>query len=323
LGDRATALKDSVVLSLRSKPGDDASCNNLYKANQPRVLGVTPEMIEHFDNPDVQAFTWAASAAESEAERANPWRLLDQTLPDGRVPVVIDKNTAMFSLQLYGGIGEDFEFVYDPGITVRFRVVGLLSNSVLQGNLLIGEKAFQQQFKDVPGYGYFLIQCPPDAADQVVQTLEDALGDQGFDATSAPQLLGELLAVQNTYLSTFQSLGALGLLLGTFGLATVQLRNVVERRSELALLRSVGFGRRRLAQMVSLENLILLLGGLGVGVIAALWAVLPHMYFGNASIPFRGLALMLSVVLLVGVLTSLIAVRATLRAPLLSALRGE
>ena len=59
-----------------------------------------------------------------------------------------------------------------------------------------------------------------------------------------------MLAVQNTYLETFQSLGALGLLLGTLGLATVQFRSVLERRQELALMRAAGFRRGRLAKMV-------------------------------------------------------------------------
>jgi len=40
--------------------------------------------------------------------------------------------------------------------------------------------------------------------------------------------------VQNTYLNTFQVLGALGLLLGSAGLGVVVLRNVLERRAELA-----------------------------------------------------------------------------------------
>ena len=46
------------------------------------------------------------------------------------------------------------------------------------------------------------------------------------------------LAVENTYLATFQALGGLGLLLGALGLAVVLLRSVWERRGELALLRS-------------------------------------------------------------------------------------
>ncbi len=53
--------------------------------------------------------------------------------------------------------------------------------------------------------------------------------------------LMNLMAVQNTYLSTFQSLGGLGLILGTFGLAVVQLRSAMERRGELAAFTSNRF----------------------------------------------------------------------------------
>jgi ABC-type antimicrobial peptide transport system permease subunit len=131
------------------------------------------------------------------------------------------------------------------------------------------------------------------------------------------------MAVQNTYLTTFQSLGGLGLLLGTFGLATVQLRNVLERRGELALLRAAGFRRARLALLVMLENAALLVGGLGVGVLAALIAILPHLLQGGAAIPWGTLTVTLSIVLLVGLAAGMSAVRATLRAPLLPSLRGE
>jgi ABC-type antimicrobial peptide transport system permease subunit len=212
---------------------------------------------------------------------------------------------------------------YDDQPSVRFRVVGLLSNSILQGGLMVGEADFVKLFPQIGGYRYFLIQSPPGEADQVAQVLEDKLGDQGFDAVSSNHLLAELLAVQNTYLSTFQSLGALGLLLGTFGLATVQLRSVLERRGELALLRAAGFRRSRLAQMVMLENAVLLFGGLATGIFAALLAVLPHMLIGGATVPLRDLIFMLAIVLLVGFTSSFVAVRATLKAPLLSALRGE
>ena len=72
-------------------------------------------------------------------------------------------------------------------------------------------------------------------------TLESTLAEEGFDVVDAREQLAQFLAVQNTYLSTFQSLGALGLLLGTIGLAVVQLRSVLERRGELALMRAGGF----------------------------------------------------------------------------------
>jgi hypothetical protein len=75
--------------------------------------------------------------------------------------------------------------------------------------------------------------------------------------------------------------------------------------------------------MVMLENAAILCFGLGTGILAALVAILPNLLKGDASIPWLSLAGTLAVVLAVGLLVGLSAVRATLRAPLLEALRGE
>ncbi|HTN74594.1 MAG TPA: FtsX-like permease family protein [Pirellulaceae bacterium] len=325
LDQDAKQLAGATVLGLRLLPGDDASCSNLYQAQQPRVLGITPALVRHYNTPENPSFAWAGSAASSPQQASNPWELLNgPAVGDNEpIPVVLDKNTAMYSLHLYRGIGEEFTVTYDDGPPVKFKVVGLLSNSILQGSLMIGEADFVRQFPAISGYRYFLVQAPTAELPEVTRVLRSKLSDQGFDAESTTALLTSLLAVQNTYLSTFQSLGALGLLLGTFGLATVQWRSVLERRGELALLRAAGFRSARLARLVLTESVLLLLCGLGTGVLAALIAVLPHMIFGGASIPFADLAIMLGVVLVAGLLTSLLAVRAMLRADIIGALRGE
>ena len=327
--DHARELEDCTIIPLRWKPGDDASCNNMYQASEPQVLGVTRSMVEYFNNVKKDAaFRWAGSEA-GEEDITNSWRLLDsggtthQGSEQDPLPVVLDKNTAMFSLKLMGGVGQVFPITYDNDQVIHFRVSGLLVNSVLQGSLLIGEADFQRHFPTISGYRYFLVQSPPDKRTRHHAILEDRLGDQGLDVQSAPKRLASLLAVQNTYLSTFQSLGALGMLLGTFGLATVQLRNILERRSELALMRSAGFPGSRLARMILLENMLLLLGGLATGALAALFAVLPHVVFGGAAAPGLDLAVMLAIILAVGLASGLLAVRATLRAPILPALRGD
>ena len=67
--------------------------------------------------------------------------------------------------------------------------------------------------------------------------------------------------VENTYLSTFQALGGLGLLLGTIGLAAVMFRNVLERRRELALLRAVGYDAASVSTMILAEAALLLVAG--------------------------------------------------------------
>ena len=76
--------------------------------------------------------------------------------------------------------------------------------------------------------------------------------------------------MENTYLSTFQALGGLGLILGSLGLAVVLLRSVWERRGELALLRALGFRRATLVWLVLAENGFLLLLGLAAGTVSAL-----------------------------------------------------
>ncbi len=153
--------------------------------------------------------------------------------------------------------------------------------------------------------------------------LERTLSDYGFTAETTAQRLAGFLAVQNTYLSTFQSLGGLGLLLGTLGLAAVQLRNVIQRRGELALLRAAGFRRRTLGRPGAFGKFCAASAGLGCGILAALVAVLPQLIHRDASIPWLSLAVTLVLVLTVGLLAGLAASARVLRAPLLAALREE
>lgn len=315
-GDNKTLQPTSRVLSLRYKPGQDASCNNLYQSTQPQVLGVTPGMVEYFDDPDVKKFSFAMTSAE------NPWRLLDEATDDGSIPVFIDKNTAWYSLKIYVP-GTVFTVDYDSGEKVTFRLVGLLSNTVLQGSLLVSESNFTRAFPDISGYRYFLMKLDRgDGIEPEITRIAADLSDSGFEWREADELLAGFLAVQNTYLSTFQSLGLLGLLLGTFGLAAVQLRSVFERRRELGLMRAVGFTRSQIAQMIVIENAWLLAMGLGIGIGAALVTVLPHYFFGSASVPWWELLGMFGFIGAVGLLTSWLASRSLFRATLVESLRA-
>lgn len=316
------------VMSVRYKNGEDASCNNLYQSTQPRALGVSDRFIDSFDAEDATQFAWGGSLAKTEAEKRNPWRLLkSETRHAGTavdpIPVMLDKNTANYSLKIYM-LDTVKQVDYDTGETIHYRVVGFLANTILQGSLVMSEKDFENAFPSAAGYQYFLIRdgMAGSSADANVAVLEDRLGDQGFDARSAPQLLSNFMAVQNTYLSTFQTLGALGLLLGTFGLAAVQIRSVLERKQELGLMRAVGFAQSKLSRMVLMENAWLLFMGLAVGITAALFTTVPHWFVGTASVPWLTLATMFAGIVVVGLVAGSLASRVISRTPLLQSLRS-
>jgi ABC-type antimicrobial peptide transport system permease subunit len=124
-------------------------------------------------------------------------------------------------------------------------------------------------------------------------------------------------------LSTFQALGALGLLLGTCGLGVVLLRNAFERRRELALQQAVGFGPAHLAWVLLAENARLLVGGVLSGSFGALLAVVPAVITRNLSFPWPFLLVTLLAIFGTGVIATLVAVAMALRTPLLQALRSE
>jgi ABC-type antimicrobial peptide transport system permease subunit len=319
------ALRDWRIHSLRMRSGEDASCLNLYKPSQPTVLGVPAGLIERGWNS---------------VTPLQPLRLDLGRDEQGQpiIPVIVDANTAKYSLFI--GVGDRFSVPDAADRDWTLQVVGLLKNSVLQGKLLVSEANFLQLYPDADGYRFFLIEQAanevagpahgPAAATargpalaELQRLLESRLADDGFDAIDAHDQLAEYLAVQNTYLSTFQSLGGLGLLLGTIGLAVVQLRSVLERRGELAVMRAQGFHRRRLVWMVVSENAVLLLGGLAVGCLAAAVALIPQWSPQAAGVPWRTLAALLGSIALVGVVAGWLATRATLRAPIVPALRGD
>jgi ABC-type antimicrobial peptide transport system permease subunit len=129
--------------------------------------------------------------------------------------------------------------------------------------------------------------------------------------------------VENTYLSTFRALGGLGLILGTVGLAAVLLRNVLERRRELALLRAVGYRPRDLAAIVIVENASLLVLGVAAGTACALLAIFPAVSARGGHVPWASLGALLGFVLATGIAATLAATAVALRFPLLESLKSE
>lgn len=330
IGSKAKTLKATTIVSLRARVGEDASCNNLFQVAQPTVLGVPAQLSTVDQASDERTrFQWSAAVDESA-----PWSALDKPArgtEDDPIPVVLDQNTAQWSLHQGASLGAITKLNFD-GQWVHFTTVGLLSNSVLQGRLLIGEANFKSLFPSLSGFQFFLIRSgEPHSAEshsaenqkQVVEALESGWSDDGLDVVSSAEVLSRLLSVQNTYISAFQSLGALGLLLGTFGLAAVQIRSVIERRRELSLMRAVGFSDSRIAKLLSIETALLLSGGMLIGIAAAAIAIVPYLIEVGPQTSLVQPLVMLLIVLFAGYLSALLAIRTAMQLPILPGLRAE
>ncbi|MDA1313321.1 MAG: ABC transporter permease [Acidobacteria bacterium] len=302
----------AAIFPLRRKLGEDASCLNLYQPSRPTLLGATPRLVER------GGFAFQGTLAESSAEEENPWLILDRQFEDGAIPVFGDLNSVMWILHL--GLGRQLEMNDDQGNVRKLVVAGLMPRSLFQSQLIMSEKNFLDMFPGHSGYNFFLIET---ADESVGASLEDHLGEVGFDAGRTADRLAGYLIVENTYLSTFQTLGGLGLLLGTFGLAVVMIRNVLERRAELALLQAVGFNRASISWLVLAENAFVLVFGILIGAVTALLAVLPQLLSGMAEPPVLSLSVTLLLILALGLAAGAVAVGTSLRTALTPALRGQ
>lgn len=315
-------FKDLRLTRFRLRPGDDASCLNLYAPRNPRVLGATEEFIK------ANRFSFAGSLAETAEQKANPWLLLndESQIPNLKseissplIPVIADANSLTYVLHLK--VGDETALTAGDGTPLKLKIVGALADSIFQGELLMSEKHFAKHFPDQAGYRVFLAETVKPT--ETAAALEDKLSDYGFDAISTEEKLASFHQVENTYLSTFQTLGGLGLLLGTLGLATVLLRNVLERRKELALMRAVGYQASHLSLMVLAENVLLLGCGLLTGVVCAAVAIAPAFIARGGKVSVLSLGLLLLAVLATGLAASVVAVLAAVRSPLLASLRAE
>jgi putative ABC transport system permease protein len=292
LSDARQRLIGMTAVPLRSHEGDDASCLNLYKAGQPGVIGFPSDLFDRI-RPGVPAETNEGPGALVE-QNSLQWML---------------KKSVGDTIVLPNGRGQD----------TAFKIVGSLTDSPFQSELIIAERSFKKLYPTDEGFRRFLLTMP---RGDVSDLLEAGFSANGLTVTSIRERITGYQAVIGAYLTLFQLLGAFGLLLGVAGLVVVIIRGVWERSAELALLRAIGFNSSVVKSIVLAENAALLTIGVGVGLLAALGSVAPHAVAGG-SIPVLRVATMTFGFLAVGLVASWIATSLALRRPLIAGLRSE
>jgi len=294
---------DVAVVPLRVREGDEASCLNLNRPQEPRLVGVDPDELARR-----RAFRFAQDIA---AEGENPWRLLASAEEADVIPAIGDAAAVTWSLHL--GLGDTLPYVDEAGRAFSVRIVGTLAGSILQGDLLVDERRFRERFPSETGFRMFLVDAPAERAPELAAAWMRERADEGLELVPTPERLAELHAIQNTYLLVFQMLGGLGLLLGSLGLGVVVLRNVEERRGELSVLVAVGFPARRVRRLLLAEHAFLLVAGACGGALAALVAIVPQLSQEASYAPLVAVPVILAGLLLAGALWVTLATRLALR----------
>ncbi len=282
-------LKDINFVQISSIEGDDASCLNLNQVQNPQIMGVSPNL---FDS--LNAFSFATIMEETDS----PWLTLNDNLGPNIIPAIADQTVIQWGL--IKSIGDTLTYTNEAGENIFLVLVGGLTPSIFQGNILISQKHLIENFPSSAGSKIMLVNSPEEHSDKLQLLLNEYFKDFGLEITSAPQRLKDFYSVTNTYLTIFMILGGLGVILGTLGLGIVIIRNLVDRKHEINTYFALGFNKRQIKKVILIENLILLFSGIIIGVVAALIAIIPSLVSQSYNIPGHFIYLILIIVTLNG-----------------------
>lgn len=310
-GREAFGLDDEDVVGLRVLPfrvraGDDASCLNLNRAQNPQLVGVDAAKLA-----EAKAFAFSGKG---------DWSLLKSAEGD-EVPGIADMATAMWGLGK--GVGDVIEYDLGGEKKLKVKLVALLAGSVLQGKIVIDEAAFIKAMPDTAGYRFYLIDAPMVKRSEMAANVMRQLEPRGLALEPTEQRLNAFSAVQNTYIGIFTVLGGLGVLLGTAGLGVLVARHVMERKGELGLLQAIGFQPGALRRLVIGEHTALLLGGTVLGVLSAALAVWPNLQQASHDLPTGFVLKLVLAIVAFGFVVCALAATLALRGRLVEAIRKE
>lgn len=250
------------ILTLRIGAGDDASCFNLNSVAQPRLLATDSAALARlgaFSIKDV-----ADGAGKS-------W----DGLREGKVMrAFVDETTLLWVLKKK--LGDRIVYQDEWGRDFPVELAGTLAGTVFQGSLVVDEARFLEHYPSAEGPRIFLIESGTDL-EPARAILQQTLSESGARVESTRERLAAFHGVENTYISIFQVLGGLGVIVGSAGLGLVTARNLMDRRYEFAILRTIGIPPAVTRRVVFLEAAQCIRWGLGIGVAAAIVSILPSL----------------------------------------------
>ena len=273
---------DYSFVQFRKGEGDDASCLNLNRISRPAILGVDPGSLEG-------RFSFVTNTRELNEDK--PWTSLNKLMEGGVIPAIADQTAIQWGLGRK--VGDTLFYTNSTGDTLMLKLIGGLAPSVFQGNVIISDQHFLENFPSSSGSSVFLIETTVKTDSLAEEDLFRAFRDYGWQMTRTTDRLAEFYSVENTYLSIFLMLGILSLIIGTIGLGILLARSIMERKSEIGLLQALGYKQKVIYRIVFTEYFILLLTGIIIGFVPAIISTLPSLLFLDTDVSVSNLVFIL------------------------------
>jgi len=254
-------------------------------------------------------------------DKKSTWLELKKRYGDDIVPAIADQTVITWGL--IKSIGDTLTYLNESGTKIKLLLIAGLDNSIFQGNLLISDSLFVQNFPSTSGSRIMLIDAPAEEKEQLAKLLRSTFTDYGIELTPTTTRLAEFNTVENTYLTVFMILGGLGVIIGTFGLGVVLLRSMLERKSEIALMMAIGYRRKQIFRLMFIENLFLLVAGLLCGIASAFIGILPSILSPAFTMPGGFIAMLVFIIFLSGVVWIYFPTRNALKGNIIRGLREE
>ena len=252
------------ALQISRFSADDASCLNLNKVSQPTVLGVD---MEAFENSD---FEIQRSIYPDSVPLSNIMRSWNRGV-DFVYPALVDETVLLWGLMM--NLGDTLTYENENGQKVYFQITGTIKNSIFQGNILIDKAVFSNIWSEITGSEILLLKVDEQDVESSKKLLSQALNEYGVKVTTTAQRLSEFNQVTDTYLDIFLTLGGIGLLLGIMSFIIVIRKDLVSRKEQILVYRSLGFHESKIELLLTKENVIVPLYAIIVGITGSLLGI--------------------------------------------------
>jgi putative ABC transport system permease protein len=178
---------------------------------------------------------------------------------------IMDKDTASASGDVKIGAVISVPDPIAEGVMHNYTLIGIADEFAFRG-VFVQKEGLQGTFPTLRGDTLFLLTVKQgEDQGKVAKDLESDLSALGMNVLVFEDLIAEYNAAIDQMFSMFALFMALGLVVGVASLGVLAVRSVIERRTEIGIMRAIGYQRKQIMAVFSTEMLFVTIMGILIG----------------------------------------------------------